>query len=430
MANEQSAPALVHGDPCSAPTLAGGAGCPTPTLAGGADLSAFVLPLCRWYRENARPLPWREEQTPYHVWLSEVMLQQTRIEAVRPYYARFLAAAPDVAALAALPDDRLMKLWEGLGYYSRARNLKRAARILMDQYGGRFPRDYAALRALPGVGDYTAGAIASIVFDLPTPAVDGNVLRVIARLTADAADVTQPDTKKRITAALRAVYEDLPGSHFTPHAPAQTEENRQKTARGAEEKATTDAHVVTPATLTQGLMELGEVVCIPGTPHCEACPLSGLCRARAEGLTDRIPHRAPKAARRIEHRLVLVLHDGAGRYALRRRPGAGLLAGLWELPNLLLEGPAGSDGLEERALAFCRENGLVPTEMAAIEDARHLFTHIEWRMQGLYINVLSDGRAANGLKFVGAEALDSDYALPSAFRAFRRYIASLPGSEG
>ena len=160
-------------------------------------LEQLPIPLLEWFRDNARKLPWRDDPTPYHVWLSEIMLQQTRVAAVLDYYRRFLAEAPDTAALAALPEDRLMKLWQGLGYYSRARNLQKAAKVIVEEYGGRFPSDFAAVRALPGVGDYTAGAICSIAFGQAVPAVDGNVLRVYARICGDDGDISTPQMKKR-----------------------------------------------------------------------------------------------------------------------------------------------------------------------------------------------------------------------------------------
>ena len=353
-------------------------------------LFQIVEPLCTWYTQHKRPLPWRESPTPYHVWLSEVMLQQTRIEAVKPYYARFLAEAPTVAALAALPDDRLMKLWEGLGYYSRARNLKRAAQAICEQHGGNLPADYEALRALPGIGEYTAGAIASIAFRLPYPAVDGNVLRVVTRLVGDERDVLHPTTKKEITAALSRVYQ---------------------VARE-------------PAALTQGLMELGEVVCMPNrAPLCAQCPLASVCQAHVDASWDRIPYRAPKKGRRVEHKLVLILHDEHGRYAIRRRPAEGLLAGLWELPQIdLPDGDVEDTALDELALAFCRQNGMMVAESAAAPTAKHIFTHLEWHMRGRYLNVRVDQKMENELLFVSAEALAADYALPTAFRAYARLL--------
>lgn len=355
----------------------------------GDALFAMVAPLVAWYHQNARPLPWREVPEPYHVWLSEVMLQQTRIEAVKPYYARFLAAAPTIAVLAALPDDRLMKLWEGLGYYSRARNLKRAALAVCEHYGGALPADYAALRALPGIGEYTAGAIASIAFGLPYPAVDGNVLRVVARLLGDESDVLSPKTKQRVTAALTQVYQTVPDV----------------------------------AALTQGLMELGEVLCLPnGRPCCEACPLSALCRVQKTGAWDAIPYRAPKKGRRQVYKLVLLLHDGEGRYAIRRRPPDGLLGGLWELPQLdLPQEVTEEEVLDRLARDLCLQNGLLPTESASAPSAKHIFTHLEWHMRGRYLNVIKKDENCPFL-FVSTQELAADYALPSAFRAYTTFL--------
>ena len=366
---------------------------------GEPALLQMLLPLFPWYLKNARPLPWREDIDPYRVWLSEIMLQQTRIEAVRPYYARFLAEAPSIASLAALPDERLMKLWEGLGYYSRARNLKKAAAIIVEQYGGEMPQNYDEIRALPGIGDYTAGAISSIVYGLPYPAVDGNVLRVLARLTNDGADITTPDTKKRMTEALREVYLALDKTDFTTHGCPETKKK--------------------PASLlTQALMELGQTLCLPNRlPICEECPLSPLCRAREAETTDRIPYRSKKKERRVEDRLVLLLCDTEGNFAINRRPAEGLLAGLWELPNILVEENADAYAAISQ---FCTANGIRPTEFAELPAARHLFTHIEWRMRGFYINV--EKTANSPLTFVTEEDLFANRAIPSAFRAYMPYI--------
>ena len=255
--------------------------------------------LIDWCAAVLRPLPWRLSPTPYHVWISEIMLQQTRIEAVIPYYARFLEALPDVAALAAAEEDRLLKLWEGLGYYSRARNLQKAAKLVMADFGGELPREAAKLKTLPGIGDYTAGAIASIAYGEPEPAVDGNVLRVMTRLLARSDDVMLPKTRADISALLREVY---------PRGEAA-------------------------GLLTEGIMELGETLCLPNAaPKCEACPLKELCRASLAGETERYPVKSPPKARRIEQRTVLLLRCGE-RYAVRKRTGKGLLAGLWEFPN-------------------------------------------------------------------------------------------------
>ncbi len=364
------------------------------SLTENRPLEALFAPLVAWYRQNARPLPWRKDATPYHVWLSEVMLQQTRIEAVRPYYARFLAEAPDIAALAALSDDRLMKLWEGLGYSSRARNLGRAAREIMEKHGGEMPRDYAALRALSGIGEYTAGAIASIAFDLPYPAVDGNVLRVLCRLTADPSDVLAPATKKRMTASLAEVY-----------AAVCHEEG--------------DA-----ATLTQALMELGEVICLPNrAPLCDECPLAPFCRAREEGCATELPFRAPKKARKDCHKLVLLLLDEKGRYALRRRPEDGLLGGMWELPHVdLSDRETDGEELDRLARSFCAENGLSAFEIATLPQGKHIFTHLTWYMQGRLVNVQEEKGKSSPFVFATPAEIRDIYALPTAFATYLKVI--------
>jgi A/G-specific adenine glycosylase len=345
------------------------------------DLSAIVEPLLAWYEQNRRLLPWRQAPSPYHVWLSEIMLQQTRIEAVIPYYERFLAACPTIKALSEIDDEALMKLWEGLGYYSRARNLKKAAIAVMQMYGGELPPSYEALLSLPGIGAYTAGAISSIAFGLPEPAVDGNVLRVIARLTADESDVLAERTKRRVTEALRAIY-----------------------PRTADEAAD----------MTQALMELGEQLCIPnGTPRCESCPLGAFCRARAERTTDRIPYRAPKKGRKIRKRTVLLLLHG-GKVALRKRGEQGLLAGLWEFVSI--EAPMEVEQLR----ADLATQGMDGYRLTPTSDAKHVFTHVEWLMRGYFVQCEDEINTFDGtpLVWVTLRELTERYALPTAYRAF------------
>ena len=332
--------------------------------------------LIAWYAENRRALPWRQDREPYHVWLSEIMLQQTRVEAVKGYYARFLAELPDIAALAQCPPDRLTKLWEGLGYYSRVRNLQKAAQTIVRDHGGRFPEDYDAIRALPGIGDYTAGAIASICFELPTPAVDGNVLRVLSRVQADDAPVTKQSVKRAYADALRPVYGENSG------------------LRG---------------TLTQALMELGACICAPnGAPGCEDCPLAALCAARRDGTWAKFPVKEAKKARKIEEKTVFFL-DCGGKFAVRRRPQSGLLAGLWELPNVegLLDAPAALDALQAQ--------GFAPAEVRKSAERTHIFTHVEWRMRCYYVQVLTCGGEA---LWVDAARFSRDISLPTAFRMF------------
>ena len=282
------------------------------------ELQQLPIPLLLWYREHARVLPWRSDPTPYHVWISEIMLQQTRVAAVLDYYRRFLQAAPTVADLAELPQEQLMKLWQGLGYYSRARNLQKAALQIMQLHGGVFPNAYKDIRALAGVGDYTAGAISSIAFHQPVPAVDGNVLRVTARICGDDGDISTPAMKKKVTQALEEIIPlDAPGD------------------------------------FNQAMMELGATVCLPnGAPLCERCPAAAFCRAFQEGRTGELPVKAAKKARRLEARTVYLFFY-ENHVALRRRPDKGLLAGLWEYPNEL----AGTEDWPARwGLSSCRWN--------------------------------------------------------------------------
>ena len=302
-------------------------------------LSQTVQPLLDWYRGHARVLPWRADREPYHVWLSEIMLQQTRVEAVRGYYARFLAAAPDVFALAALPEAQLLKLWEGLGYYNRARKAQECAREIAAR-GGVWPDTVEGLLALPGIGPYTAGAIASICFERPAAAVDGNVLRVCARVLDDATPIDNAAHKAALTAALSACY---PAGHC--------------------------------GDFTQALMELGATVCGPNrAPQCEACPIAAMCLARAHGTAAALPVKAPKRAKRAEEHTVFCLRCG-DRLAVERRPDSGLLAGLWQLPN--------TPGLldERQAGDYASGQGLGDVRLRSARDGRHIFTHIVWTMR-------------------------------------------------
>ena len=335
------------------------------------ELEQLVIPLLVWYRENARVLPWRSDPTPYGVWISEIMLQQTRVAAVLDYYRRFLEAAPAVADLAAMPEDQLMKLWQGLGYYSRARNLQKAARQIMETHGGVFPNTYEEIRALSGVGNYTAGAISSIAFHLPVPAVDGNVLRVAARICGDSSDITTPAMKRKVTQALAQII------------PLEA-----------------------PGDFNQAMMELGATVCAPnGPPRCLECPAMAFCKGRLRGTAEDLPVKGAKKPRRVEEKTVfLLVRDG--KIALRKRPGTGLLAGLWEFPNV--------EGALDEAAAGAAVSvwGLEPRRWESRLTAKHIFTHVEWHMTGYTLEVAGDGPA----DFVWADAgALSDRAVPSAF---------------
>ena len=337
-----------------------------------------VLPglLLPWYRENRRELPWRQTSDPYRIWVSEIMLQQTRVEAVKGYYARFLDRLPDIAALASCDDDELHKLWEGLGYYSRVRNLKKAAQVILERHGGVFPPDHAAVLALPGIGDYTAGAICSIAFARPTPAVDGNVLRVLARLRADEEAIDLPQVKKRVREELAAVYPtDCPGE------------------------------------FTQALMELGATICVPnGEPKCSLCPCREICQGRESWQT--LPVKLPKRAKKQEDRTVFVLHCG-DRYAIEKRPSRGLLADLWQFPNV-----AGHLTAEE-AVRWAEQMGLHPRHVERSIDRNHIFTHIRWDLRGWFLEV---EEMAGGFTWLTLDEIDEQAALPTAFRQFREEI--------
>jgi len=342
------------------------------------QLKRLAFPLLAWYDDNRRILPWREEISPYRTWVSEIMLQQTRVAAVLPYFARFMAAFPTVEALAAADTEQLMKLWEGLGYYSRARNLQRAAQIVTERYGGRFPDTYEGLVALPGVGDYTAGAIASIAFGQRVPAVDGNVLRLAARITGSRLDVLDGKNRKQFRAWMaEAMPQDRPGEY------------------------------------NQALMDLGATVCLPhGEPLCEQCPARDFCIANREGTQSELPVRAPKRERRVEHLTVFVLVRD-GQIALRQRPGEGLLAALWEYPHVpgVLDEPAAA-----RQLA---EWGLTPHRWVKKLTARHEFTHIRWEMTGYVLEVRGSG--PTGWLWADGEERQKR-AVPSAFERFTREI--------
>ena len=340
------------------------------------QLKKLPLPLLLWFRENARTLPWRSDPTPYHVWVSEIMLQQTRVAAVLDYYAHFLEILPTVADLAQCPEDRLMKLWQGLGYYSRARNLQKAARLVTERGG--FPDTYEGLLELPGIGDYTASAIASASFARREAAVDGNVLRVITRLTDDHSDVALPQTKKAIRSQVQEIF---------PEAGADTR------------------------IFNQSLMELGAVVCVPnGPPKCLLCPVRDLCLGRARGTAESLPVKAPKKSRRAEEKTVFLLLR-RGQIALRKRPASGLLAGLWEFPNV-------ESALDEPAAAVAvRAWGLEPLAWKRRLTAKHIFSHVEWHLTGYALEVSGDGPE----DFTWVDTLER-HAVPSAFSRFTEEV--------
>lgn len=334
------------------------------------QLPGTLLP---WFDENRRELPWRQDKQPYHIWLSEIMLQQTRVEAVRGYYARFLEELPTIESLSKCDDEKLHKLWEGLGYYSRVRNLKKAAQEIMTTYDGRFPSNYDDILSLPGIGEYTAGAVCSIAFDQKKAAVDGNVLRVYTRLMNDDTPIDRPDFKTKVRRELEVVYPDRAGD------------------------------------FTQALMELGATLCGPNwMPRCEECPCRGFCRAHQAGVAERLPVKLPKKEKRQENRTVFIL-ECDGEFALEKRPDNGLLASLWQFPNVegTLDAPS--------ALAQVEKWEMPVKDIRRQLERKHIFTHIVWNMRGFCLKV---AEKSEKFSWFTAEEIAENAALPTAFRQF------------
>lgn len=339
----------------------------------------FAEKVISYFQKEGRLLPWREGRDPYRIWISEIMLQQTRIEAVIPYYHRFLTELPDIFSLAACPEEKLLKLWEGLGYYARARNLKKAALTIVTEHSGIIPEEAEALQKLPGIGEYTAGAISSIAFGKKAPAVDGNVMRVLTRVLADESDIALPATKKKLSLWLKEIY--------------------------PEGKEAGD--------LTEGIMEIGERICIPvGAPLCTVCPLKDLCKAKKENKTHLIPVKSPKKERKIIPMTVFIL-SSSGKIALRKRPEEGLLAGMWEYYNK-------QEKLsKEDAFSLLQEEGFAPKNIKSFGKGKHIFTHLEWHMEGFFVECEKE---KEGFVWATPEEIAKNFALPTAFQIFTKKI--------
>ncbi len=343
--------------------------------------------LLRWYDAKRRILPWREDPTPYHVWLSEIMLQQTRVEAAKSYYLRFLEELPDVASLARAPEDQYLKLWEGLGYYSRIRNMHKAAVQIMEEHDGQIPGTSGELRKLAGIGEYTAAAIASIAFQEKIPSVDGNLLRVYARLNASKENIKAAPAKKHAAAFY---YDIMPDDR--------------------------------PGDFNQAVMDLGATICLPnGQPYCDECPWNSLCRSHAAGTQLDYPVLPPKKKRRREEHTVLLIHSST-QILLKKRPDTGLLAGLYEFPNI-----PGTRNTEE-VLQKVRELGLTPVQTKSIPKSSHIFSHVEWHMKG-YDILVEDippsgvcGDSEDTAFPVLLTDLTGHWSIPSAFSAFVSYV--------
>lgn len=346
--------------------------------------------LLKWYQENARILPWRDNPLPYYVWVSEIMLQQTRVEAVKPYFSRFIEALPDIEALANAQEEVLLKLWEGLGYYNRVRNLQKAALQVMKEYGGILPKSYEKLLDLPGIGSYTAGAIASIAYKIPVPAVDGNVLRVLSRLMEDREDILKQSVKKRAEKLLKETMPKERASDFN-----------------------------------QAMMELGAIICLPnGLPKCEECPISSVCSAKQKGVMMELPVKSSKKPRKIEERTILLISNNK-KIAIHKRADKGLLAGLYEFPNIM-----GRLSLEEVKFLLEKQN-LQVNKIQQIMRAKHIFSHIEWHMIGYEIELKEPSHSflnyeieleEERFSFKDIKELEENYSIPNAFAVYKEYL--------
>ncbi len=354
-----------------------------------ADTDRMVEPLLKWFKDSARVLPWRQNPTAYNVWISEIMLQQTRVEAVKPYYDRFMKLFPDVYALANAEDEVLLKVWEGLGYYNRVRNLKKAAIEICETYGGKMPDSYEKIIGLSGIGSYTAGAVLSISYNRKVPAVDGNVLRVLSRIRGDYRDVLDAKVKKDIEEDVRS---------FMPQE---------------------------ASAFNQAMMELGAMVCVPnGVPKCEVCPVAKFCYAKAHCCSSELPVKAPKKKRVIEKKTVLIIQDGS-KTVLKKRPNEGLLAGMYEFP--MLEGEKSRD----EVLEYLKGEGFGMLRIKKAPDGKHIFSHKEWHMKGYVIKVdeLEPFSGKEDFLFVETKEAQEKYPLPSAFKVYTKYLSIKTGKE-
>jgi len=355
------------------------------------DIRAITKLLVAWYDRNRRVLPWREIPTPYRVWVSEVMLQQTRVEAVKPYFERFMKRFPDIRTLSEAPEEELLKHWEGLGYYNRVRNLQAAAIQIVEQFGGEMPADHTRLLSLKGIGSYTAGAIASIAFGIPKAAVDGNVLRVLARIRADGRLMSDPKVRASVEKDLEeAMPKDRPGD------------------------------------FNQALMELGALICVPnGAPHCEECPVKELCRAHCLGKETEFPQKEEKKARKIEEKTILVIRD-ENRIALHKRPDRGLLAGMYEFPSI-----QGFCGPKE-IVRYLADEGLKVIRVTKLQEYKHIFTHREWHMRGYMVRVDEfdrDRNARNDWIYIEPQETKDRYPIPAAFENYARALSMIRTRE-
>ncbi len=340
-------------------------------------MKEIVEPLLDWYQKNKRSLAWRKDKNPYHIWVSEIMLQQTRVEAVKKYYQRFMETLPNLENLAYVEEDELLKLWEGLGYYSRARNLKKAAIEIMENYGGEFPETYEELLHLQGIGPYTAGAISSIAFNQKTPAIDGNVIRVMLRLKNSRRSPDDALLKKELFKELSEIMPNQAGD------------------------------------FNQALMDLGATICIPNTyPNCEICPLKQYCRAYADHNALNIPVAKKKITKKKEQYTIIILKNKE-HIAIRKRATDGLLANLYEFYTV-----SGKMSLP-KLKKFLTEQGILYTKVKQLGEAKHIFTHKIWHMYGYLVET---ERQIQGFEWVEIKDIFQKYSIPTAFSKYKEQI--------
>ncbi|KAB3526242.1 A/G-specific adenine glycosylase [Alkaliphilus serpentinus] len=344
-------------------------------------ITEFQRKLLQWYKNHQRKMPWRGSSSPYEIWVSEIMLQQTRVDTVIPYYKRFIDRLPNLKALAEVEDHQLLKLWEGLGYYSRVRNMKETAKFLMEKHAGAFPKRAKELMELKGIGEYTAGAIASICFGERVAAVDGNVLRVMARLTGSTMDIKDAKVKREIIHQVKSLLPAVDIGNFN-----------------------------------QALIEVGAIICKPNSkPDCFNCPIIAECIAYEKGLQNEIPIKSPRAEKK-QQEITVLLMEHKGRFAIKKRTHSKLLKDLWEFPNI--EGKKSSVELTK----LLKEWGLKVIECQPLKNSKAIFTHIQWILSGYYLAVEEVQDMERDLMWVTKEELLREYSMASAFKEFRRQL--------
>ena len=331
------------------------------------NVSGFGVDLLEWYNENKRDLPWRRERDPYRIWVSEIMLQQTKVDTVIPYFERFMSLFPDSNTLAQAEEETVLKAWEGLGYYSRARNLHQAVKEVKEVYGGKVPSSKEEIHKLKGVGPYTAGAILSIAFNKPEPAVDGNVMRVLSRLFYITEDISKSSTRKKFEAIVTAII---------------SQEN--------------------PSEFNQALMELGAIICTPRSPACLLCPVQEHCLARSEGVQEELPVKKKKTPPISKNMKAVVLTDEQGNVLIEQRPEKGLLAKLWQFPNIQAE----TEDLSDMD-TYLRKQGIkAELQPESVCHVKHIFSHLIWEIEvhlGQIKNVVEEDLNINNMKLIHKE---------------------------